>query len=70
MITNLKDGHVEARVYKYVQSWLDQKDKELNKPVGNYLRQHHKKDFLVELTTNEFWLLFHRACNDDMQDKF
>lgn len=70
MITHLKDGIVEDRIFAYVQGWLDNKDRESNRVKGFYLNKQLGKDFLCELTEREFWLLFHQACNDDMQGKF
>jgi len=70
MIKHLKDGIVKARIFAYIQSWLDERDKEANRIKGYYLQKKYNKGDLCELTEHEFWLLFHQACNDDLQGKF
>lgn len=70
MIKQLADGFVQTRPYEYIGSWLEQQDKEANKLRGTYLFERYKKAFVSELTTSEFWQLFHTACNDEMSDKF
>jgi hypothetical protein len=62
------DGYlIKPRVWIYLLNWLEEKK-----------QQHNDADFailgsktrLADLTQSEFWHLFHRAANDELQDKF
>ena len=70
MIKEIKDDFVSTRVFNYVQSWLDEKDKQANRIKGYYLKNKFGEDDLHQLTHAEFWVLFHQISNDDMQGKF
>jgi hypothetical protein len=70
MIVHLKDEVVATRVFSYIQGWLDEKDKQANRIKGYFLNNKFGVNDLCQLTHNEFWVLFHQACNDDMQGKF
>lgn len=67
MIT-LSDGYkIKQRPFDYVESWLNEVS---NDNPKKYLRKKFRVSKLTKLTNFNFWYLFHKAANDEMQGKF